>query len=146
MSAIDIDILRSILHDHVEPDKEVEILREINKALVEEEQAKADEEKPPKIEKKPVVILTALPRGLEAKDLESLCGFITEIALETPTREIETAVVNVKEAYKSSKKAKKNPAESLGDLFELAPTKLFKEEGILKKPKGPLEFVHCPNR
>lgn len=141
---IELDILRGILSDHLDQNKQAEILRDINEALQEEEEAKP--EKPPKIEKKMVVVLTALPRGLDEKDLEDFAGFITEMAAEIPTREIKNGIRDTAQTYKTTRKAKKNPADSLGDLFELAPTAIFKENGILKKPKGPLEFVHCPNR
>jgi hypothetical protein len=93
-----------------------------------------------------VVILTAFPRGLEEKDLEDFSGFITEIPGEMPTRDIKQSIRDTAQTYKTTRKAQKNPADSLGDLFELAATAIFKENGILKKPKGPLEFVYCSNR
>jgi hypothetical protein len=93
-----------------------------------------------------VVILTSLPPEFPEKELENLAGFITEIAVDQRTQDLKEGIANVMSAYSHSKKAKKAPANSLGELFEIAPAKLFKEEGILKKPKGPLEFVFKPNR
>lgn len=148
MDKIELDILKSILRDHLDENKQVEILRDINKTLTEEEQERLanQEEKPPKVEKKTVMILTSMPHGFERKDLEALSGFITEIPVEDETSSIKASLRDVAEAYKATKKSKKNPANSLGDLFEVAPLKLFKETGILKKPKGPVEFIYCPNR
>lgn len=145
---IDLDTLKNILRDHLDETKQADILRDIGDVLVEEEQDRLKEQdaKPPKVEKKMVVILTALPDSADEKGLESAAGFLTEIPLETPTKTIKSALRDVSHYYKASKKAQKNPADSLGELFELAPTKTFKEHGILKKPKGPLEFVYCPNR
>jgi len=143
---IDLDILKSIFRDHLEDEKQAELLREINKALIEEEQEKNKTEKPPKIPQKTVIILTSLPSGFDEKELENLAGFVTEIPEETPTRDIRSSIDDVRSEYNNSRKAKKNPAHSLGDLFELAPAKLFKENGVTKKPKGPAEFVFCPNR
>ena len=140
---IERDILRGILRDHLDTQKQAEILNDINNALAEE---KETEEKPPKIEKKQVVIITGMPPGFEEKDVENLAGFITEIPAENPTRDIKYSLRETAETYKTTRKAKKNPADCLAELFELAPAALFKENGILKKPKGPLEFVSCPNR
>jgi hypothetical protein len=145
---IDIETLKAILRDHVEDNQQASILRDINEVLNEEaeEKAKSAEEKPPKVAKKTVVILTALPEGLAEKDVSDLAGFITEIAEEDRTGDLKYKVNDTMETYKTSRKAQKNPAESLGDLFELAPTKMFKENAILKKPKGPVEFTFIRNR
>jgi hypothetical protein len=143
---IDLDTLNSILRDHLEDQKHAEILREINNALADEEKDGEKKEKDPPIPKKAVVILTALPEGLDPKNVEDMAGFITEIPEEAPTKDMKFKLSDVGQSYAATRKAKKNPADSLGELFELASGKLFKESGILKKPKGPLEFVFVPNR
>jgi hypothetical protein len=145
---IDLDSLKSILRDNLDVPQQATILREINRLLQEEaeEKAKEEEEKPPKIPKKAVIVLTSLPHGVNERDLEEISGFYTEINEDKPTRDVQAGVSAIRNAYNSSRKAKKNPAQSTGELFELAPAKLFKEEGIQKKPKGPLEFVYVPNR
>jgi len=145
---IDLDLLNSILRDHLEDNQHAEILREINSALAEadEEKETAEKEKGPPIPKKPVIILTALPEGITPESVGDMAGFITEIPEESPTIDLKFKISDVAASYATTKKAKKNPADSLGDLFELASGKLFKESGILKKPKGPLEFTFVPNR
>jgi hypothetical protein len=145
---IDIETLKAILRDHVEDSQQASILRDINQILNEEaeEKAKEAEEKPPKVVKKTVVILTALPEGLNEKEVTDLVGFITEIPEEERTGDLKYKINDTMQTYKVSKKSQKNPAESLGDLFELAPTKMFKENAILKKPKGPVEFTFVRNR
>lgn len=145
---IDIDTLKAILRDHVEDSLQANILRDINQVLNEEAEVKAkeSEEKPPKVAKKTVMILTALPEGLEEKNVEDLVGFVTEIAEDDRTRDIKYKLNDAFETYKVSRKAKKNPAHSLGELFEVAPNKLFKENAIYKKPKGPVEFVYVRNK
>jgi len=145
---IDIDTLKAILRDHVEDSLQANILRDINQVLNEEAQSKAKEaeEKPPKVPKKTVVILTALPEGFAEKDAEDLVGFITEIAEDDRSKDLKYKLNDAMETYKVSRKAQKNPAHGLGDLFELAPSKLFKENAIFKKPKGPIEFVFIRNR
>jgi hypothetical protein len=145
---IDIETLKAILRDHVEDSLQANILRDINQILNEEaeEKAKEAEEKPPKVAKKTIVILTALPEGLEEKEVSDMVGFITEIAEEDRTGDLKYKINDVMETYKVSRKAQKNPADGLGDLFEVAPTKLFKESGIFKKPRGPVEFTFIKNR
>ncbi len=145
---IDIETLKAILRDHVEDTLQANILRDINQILNEEaeEKAKESEEKPPKVPKKTVVILTALPEGVKEKDVSDFVGFITEIAEDDRTGDLKYKINDTMETYKTSRKAQKNPADSLGDLFEIAPTKMFKENGIFKKPKGPVEFTHIKNR
>lgn len=145
---IDIETLKAILRDHVEDSLQANILRDINQILNEEaeEKAKETEEKTPKVNKKTVVILTALPEGLNEKEVEDLVGFITEIPEDDRTGDLKYKINDTMESYKVSRKAKKNPADSLGDLFELAPTKMFKENAVFKKPKGPIEFTFIRNR
>jgi hypothetical protein len=145
---IDIDVLKSILREHLEAQQQAAILKEINNILTEEEEEKLKEqgEKPPKVPKKSVIILTSLPDGVTEKDLEHLAGFITEIPEDARTKDLKGQLLEVKNAYNQTKKAKKNPANTLGELFEAAGGKLFKENGVQKKPKGPLEFIFCPNR
>jgi len=142
---IDIETLKEILQEHLEDTTQAEILKEINKALLEKEEIK-DKEKKEKVEKKGVVILTTLPQGVERKDLENLTGFFTEIPEEDHPTSLHEKIASVKAAYNLSRKAKKNPAETLGDLFELAPAKILKEVGILKKPKGTVRFLHITNQ
>jgi methyl coenzyme M reductase subunit C-like uncharacterized protein (methanogenesis marker protein 7) len=145
---IDIDTLKAILRDHLEDTQQAQILRDINEVLNEEasEKQKTQAEKPPAIPKKQVVIITALPEGVSPKVLEEFAGFITEIPEEEPTQGLKFKINDVRETYKVTRKAKKNPADCLADLFEVAGAKLFKENGILKKPKGPLEFIFVANR
>jgi hypothetical protein len=149
MENIDIDILKSILRKHLDLPQQAAILKEINEVTAEEEKGdgeKGEKEETLKIPKKSVVIITALPSGIEPKMLEDMVGFITEIPEDLNTKVVPGKIREIKMAFNESKKGKKNPAESLGELFEAAPTKLFKEFTIQKKPKGPLEFVFAPNR
>jgi hypothetical protein len=143
---IDISTLKSVLQDHLEDSQQAEILREIANILAQEEEQK--KEKLPPIPKKSIIIITGGPDEIvkNPKLLEDLAGFITEIPEEDHTKDLKYKLMEAKRDYQSSKKARKAPAESLGELFELAPTKIFKNNGILKKPKGPLEFIFVANR
>lgn len=150
-TSIDIGILSEILRGHLAPEQKAEIMKEINKAMKEEEEVldgekeETEKDKPAKVVKKQVIIFTALPEKFTEEDLEGLAGFVTTIPEETPIRELKGMVKESRAVYSNSKKAKKNPADSLGELFEIAPLSAFKEAGILKKPQGPLEFTYCPN-
>jgi hypothetical protein len=143
---VDLETLRAVLRDHVEDSKQAQILAEINQILIEETEVK--KEKAPPIPKKQIVVITGGPEDwVQNKKLfEDLSGFITEIPEETHTGSLQEKIQNAKRDYSYSKKSKKNPAYSLGELFELAPTKMFKDNGILKKPKGPLEFIYIGNK
>lgn len=148
---IDIQILIEILGKHLDTEKRTDIIRDINKALKEEEEeenkegAEDGEEKPPKVVKKPMVIVTSLPAGVTEEHLTEIVGFFTMVAEDSPGREIKGALKECMAEYNGTKKAKKNPADSLGDLFEIAPLKIFKENKIYAKPKGPLDIIYCPN-
>ena len=147
ITAIDLGILVEILSSNVNQQQKEEILKEINEALKEEEEAKtSNEDKPPKIPKKTVIVLTSVPEGFDPQKIEDIVGFITEIPEDDQTSHLRTKFHEAKQIYNDSKKAKKNPAESLGELFEFAPLKTFKEAGVLKKPKGPIEFYFQKNR
>jgi len=142
---IDLDTLKEILRDHVEDTTQAQILKEINQVLIEKEEVK-EKDKPEKIEKKSIVILTSLPTGTNPKDLESVTGFYTEIPLEDHIGNTAEKLKNAQSTYHQSKKGKKNPAKTIGDLLEFASSKTLKGEGIHKKPKGALEFVYIPNK
>ena len=144
---IDLDTLKEILRDHLEDSTQAEILKEINQALLQQEQEEVKEKtKNPPIEKKGIVILSSLPQNLDRKDLEQISGFFTEIPTEDHISSLREKIQGVHAAYQQSKKSKKCPANTLGDLMEFAPAKLLKEVGILKKPKGSLQFFHLPNQ
>jgi hypothetical protein len=155
-TSIDMSLLIEILNDHLDPHKKTEVLQAINRSLKEEEAENnaagegaetGDEpkEKAPKIPKKAVVFITGMPDSMDPKDLEELSGFVTWIAESEPARHVLGALKETKADYNGTKKAKKNPAKTIGELCEIAPLKLFKEHGIYKKPEGPLEFIRVPN-
>jgi hypothetical protein len=145
---IDLPTLKAVLQDHLEDEQQARILKEIASILAEEEKEKEKKEKLPPIPKKPVVIITGGPEEImkNPKILSELAGFITEIAEEDRALDIKYKLLDAKRDYDSSRKAKKSPAQSFGELFEVAPTKIFKNNGILKKPKGPLEFIFTNNK
>lgn len=145
-AVIDIDSLKSILRDHLPIEDQAKILKDIEKTIEDDHSAQDGapgeeaKEKLPKVPKKMVVLVTAPPLSPSDKDVSESAGFICEILEETSTREIPHMLREISETYKSSRKAKKNPAESIGDLWELAPNKLFKEYGLTKKSKSSVEF------
>lgn len=143
---IDLPTLKAVLQDHLEDDKQAQILKEIAKILAQEEEGK--KEKLPPIPKKAVVIITGGPKEImdNPKLLSDLAGFITEIPEEDRTADIKYKLLDCKKDYDTSRKAKKSPAHSFGELFEVAATRIFKNNGILKKPKGPLEFIFTNNK
>jgi len=143
---IDLPTLKAVLQDHLEDSQQARILQEIANILAEEEKEK--KEKLPPIPKKSIVVITGGPDELvnNPKLLEDLSGYITEIPEEDRSKDIKYKILEVKRDYDTSRKAKKNPAQSFGELFEVAPTRLFKNNSILKKPKGPLEFIFTGNR
>jgi hypothetical protein len=143
---IDLPTLKAVLQDHLEDSQQARILEEIASILAQEEETK--KEKLPPVPKKPVVIITGGPEELTSnpKLLEDLAGFITEIPEEDRAKDLKYKIMDCKKEYDVSRKAKKNPAYSFGDLFEVAPTRIFKNNGLLKKPKGPLEFIFTGNK
>lgn len=142
---IDLETLKEILRDHVADDTQAEILKEVSLVLNKKEEEKTQTEKE-KIQKKGVVILTALPSHLDRQSLSELPGFFTEIPLEDSVPGLQDKINDIKAAYSLSRKAKKNPAHTVGELLELAPSKLLKEYGVLKKPKETLQFTYIANK
>jgi hypothetical protein len=142
---IDLETLKEILRDHVTDDTQADILKEVSLALNKKEVEKTATEKE-KIQKKGVVILTSLPEHLSRQSLTEIPGFFTEIPLEDSIPSLQDKINDVKAAYSLSRKAKKNPAHTVGELLELASAKLLKEYGILKKPKETLQFTYIPNK
>lgn len=157
MKAIDIEILKSVLREHLPDTQQAAILKDVQRIIKEqnpeedpyqtttENSENGEKEKLPRIPKKQVVLITGLPENISKKDIEELAGFFLEVPEDTRSKDIPYKLKDVLSTYQCSKKASKQPAECLADLFELAPTKMFKENEIPKKPKGPIEFVFCPN-
>jgi hypothetical protein len=145
MKHIDLDTLKTILRDHVDDQKQAEILQDIQ-ATIQEEETETKTDKPPKIEKKTIVIVTAQPEGTGPQAIQTMAGFATEVAASTSPAEVKTGLSEALMEFNESKKGRKNPAKTLGELFEEAPARILKNNGILKKPKEPAEFVWCPNR
>jgi hypothetical protein len=153
--AIDIVSLKAILRDHLPLDKQAEILKEVEATIAEETSAQAQEkeggenpEKPPKIPKKLVVIVTALPEDSSdnRKATSEMSGFIAEIPEETPAQSLQEKLEAIATEYRGSRKAQKAPVECLGDLWELAPAKAFKNELIGRKSKTAVEFTFIRNK
>jgi len=156
--SVEIDTLRSILRDHVPDETREKILNDILKAKKEELKEKHDEEevengeedspqkeKKPRIPKKLVAIITGSEKKLTKQEVENFSGFIIELPEETNPKEIPHLLKEVKQDYDLTKKSSKNPAESLGTLWENAPPKLFKEHSLTKKSKSAVEFILIQN-
>lgn len=143
---IDIYTLKNILRSRVDEETHEKILKDIQKTLEEEEQAQKEEKEeteepaPPKVPKKLVVLVTGLPESISEKSISEIGGFICEIPEDEPASSIPEKLQEVASEYACTKKAKKNPANSTGELWEVAPAKLFKNYGLTKKSKGAVEF------
>lgn len=142
---IDIATLKEILREFVEDKTQIEILKEIDQALNKQSETDAPLPKE-KVLKKGIVIITSLPQGVTQDDLHDITGFFTEIPLEDPLCSVAQKLEDIKASYRSSKKAKKNPVQTLGELLELAPQKMLKEYGILKKPQESIQIIHLSNK
>ena len=88
-----------------------------------------------------VIVVNQEPGEITADSL----GWILQIDEEMRVDEVIPALEKQVDNYASSKKAKKNPASSIGESFDIIPAKDFKEDGILIKTKNPVNLVFIPN-
>lgn len=166
---IDLTTLKNILSDHLRIEDQAKILKDIEKTVKsedeesktagavsseetenqdEDEQEDQQEEeppKPPKAKKKLIIILTATPPNTSAEELNNLPAFIAEIPEETSAREIPQMLKEISMTYAETRKAKKNPLKSVGELWTGAPAKLFKAVGLGKKSKEVVEVHYIGN-
>ena len=67
--------------------------------------------------------------------------FFTKIEAESDHNEIPLLLSKVKEEYNKTKKGRKQPAETIGDLLSFAPRKIFKEVGVKMPGQEPMTLV-----
>lgn len=148
-SAIDLDSLKMILQDHLDIESQAKILKDIEQALKDDQEAEGEGEPTeaplPKPKKKMVVIITALPQDNTAKGLSECPAFVGEILEETSTREIADMIKEVSGTYKETNKARKNPLKTVGELWTSLGPKYFKAVGLGKKSKEVVEVVFLDN-
>ena len=143
---IDIHTLRGILKDTLKESDAQTVLEEIAKKLVDDQKAaEGEEEAPPKPKKKTVVLVTGLPQGTSAKDISELPGFVLDMPEDESASEIPGKLLEIAACYAQTRKAKKLPSKTVGELWENAPASLWKQQGIAKKSKTIVEFFFADN-
>lgn len=147
-AVIDIDTLKAILRERVDIDTQAKILKDLEEIFEKPEEPIGEEEEPepplPKVPKKLIALVTGLPPGVSIKSISEIGGFICEIPEDEGADTIPEKLENIASEFACTPKARKHPANTPAELWEVASAKLFKSYGITKKSKSAVEFFAVP--
>ena len=142
MAKIDLEVVKRILkRADLEGSVMNEILGELQSA-VEDATSDADEPKAAP-EKKQFIIVVADNDGL-LKDKE-LVGWVVQLPEEDDMTSVSEKLLKTAKAFNLSKKGRKQPVETLGELCEYVPARIFKEQKLSLKTKTPVLVVPMAN-
>jgi hypothetical protein len=142
MAKIDLEVVKRILK---RADLESSVMSEI---LVELQSAVDDvaaEEGEPKAaaEKKQFIIVVADNEGLLAD--KELVGWVLQLPEEESMLSVPERLHKAAKAFNLSKKGRKNPVETIGELCEYVSSRIFKEQKLYLKTKEPVLVVPMAN-
>ena len=94
-----------------------------------------------KVPKKWVILITK-----ESLDEKEPVGFVLQIPEQLPAKEIGPRLRETADEYNGTKKGRKNPVRSIGELFQYLGPKYFIAGRLWKKTKEAAEVVILSNR
>lgn len=142
MAKIDLEIVKRILkRADLESSVVSEILGELQSAA---EDAASDGNEPKTVpEKKQFIIVVADNDGLLTG--KELVGWVLQLPEEEDMTSVSERLLKTAKAFNLSKKGRKHPVETLGELCEYVPARVFKEQKLFLKTKTPVLVVPMTN-
>ncbi len=142
MAKIDIAKVADILRQNqLEPAVMRRILEQMNK--ITEEAAANEDEKPP-AQKKQFVILVSDPDGQMPE--QELAGWVLQIPEDASPLSLQERVHKAAYDFNATRRGRKLPAETMGEVFETVPAKNFKEVEVWVKTKTPVLVMSTDNK
>lgn len=139
MPKIDVNKVAEILkNNEVDPKLLRQIVEEMNLLT----QAEANEEKPPAVKKRFVILISDPDGLLPATDFS---GWVLQVPEDDSVATTQDRALKAIYEYNASRKGRLNPAKTLGEAFEYIPGKLFKEADLWVKTKTPVLMLRTDN-
>ena len=142
MAKIDLEVVKRILkRADLESSVMSEILGELQSAVA-DAASEADE---PKVapEKKQFIIVVADNEGLLTD--KEMVGWVLQLPEEDDMTSVSEKLLKTAKSFNLSKKGRKHPVETLGELCEYVPSRIFKEQKLSLKTKVPVLVVPMAN-
>ncbi len=141
MAKVEIDIIKQVLKRSSLDEKVIaNILRDLQSA-VQDTEANEEEKKP--IIKKQYVVLLADEEGKLAK--EEWMGWIVQVPENEPLQSAVEKVVRVGKAFNLTKKGRKFPVKTIGEVCESVSGRIFNENKVWLKTKEPILIIPLKN-
>lgn len=142
--AITLDDIQSSLKQAGVEDKKIrEVLENLN-AIVQEQKDDKESEKGPK-SKNQFIAYVMDDGSLTGKDL---VGFVVQVAEDVPVSSVKDRIYDAARSFNGTRKGRKFPATTMGDLFENVKGKHWKDEKgskVTVKTKHPIQIIPVPN-
>ena len=142
MAKIDLEVVKRILkRADLESSVMSEILGELQSAVA-DAASEADE---PKVapEKKQFIIVVVDNEGLLTD--KEMVGWVLQLPEEDDMTSVSEKLLKTAKSFNLSKKGRKHPVETLGELCEYVPSRIFKEQKLSLKTKVPVLVVPMAN-
>ena len=142
MTKIDLEVVKRILkRADLESSVMIEILGELQSAVADA----ASEDGEPKVapEKKQFIIVVADNEGLLTD--KEMVGWVLQLPEEDAMTSVSEKLLKTAKAFNLTKKGRKHPVETLGELCEYVPARIFKEQKLSLKTKTPVLVVPMAN-
>ncbi len=142
MAKIDLEVVKRILkRADLESSVVSEILGELQSAVA-DAGSETDE---PKVapEKKQFIIVVADNEGLLTG--KEMVGWVLQLPEEDAMTSVTEKLLKTAKSFNLSKKGRKHPVETLGELCEYVPSRIFKEQKLSLKTKVPVLVVPMAN-
>ena len=142
MAKIDLEVVKRILkRADLESAVMSEILGELQSAVA--DTASGDGEPKAAPEKKQFIIVVADNDGLLTD--KELVGWVLQLPEEENMLSVSEKLLKTAKAFNLSKRGRKHPVETLGELCEYVPSRIFKEQKLYLKTKAPVLVVPMTN-
>jgi hypothetical protein len=138
MAKVDTDLVEYVLKKNK---IDTRVIKSILEALAEEQKA-VQEEKSPVVKKQYVPIISDPDGILEDKEFT---GWVVQIPEEeSPYTALEKLIASAYE-YNTSKKGRRMPVGTIGEVCEAVPAKILKEQNVWVKTKEPVFILRTDN-
>jgi hypothetical protein len=154
-AVLDLDVVSEILLENLSEEQAYPIINALKNRAKQAAEANGEredsegqsgsenetKEKKEKVPKKWVILITK-----ESLDEKEPVGFVLQIPEQLPAKEIGPRLRETADEYNGTKKGRKNPVRSIGEIFQYVAPKYFTAGRLWKKTKEAAEVVILSNR
>lgn len=140
MAKVDLDLVKMVLQrNELEVTQVAQIIEDINGELA----AQVDEEeKPPPVKKQFVMVVSDPEEKLEG---QHFVGWVLQIPEDDSPYVVNERLIRSAYEYNQSKKGRRLPVKTIGEVCEHVPARIAKEQNLWIKTKEPILLVRSDN-